>query len=675
LTLHHIITDGWSTQVLVRELSSLYRSFVAGQPSPLLPLPIQYADYALWQREWLQGEVLESQLTYWKKQLAGIASLHLPVDQHRSSIKSHRGAAYSFTLTHDLSEALVHLSSQEQVTLFMTLLAAFQTLLHYFSGQDDIVVGTDVANRHRVEIEGLIGFFVNQLVLRANLSKNPTFRELLRQIRTTALEAYVHQELPFEKLVEVLRSKRSGQLSPLFQVKFLLDKTSDLMFKSKGELLVLGVTVSQESLSPVINRDEDLLLNMYEGSQGIIGTFIYNTDLFEATTIAHMARRFSKLIERICAHPDIRLGMLKLLTEKEEEEEEMEQKKSINDAFSQFELVQPRPVRLHQEPLTQTSYLSVEEHLPLVISPQKIALDIVEWAKSNQAFIEAELRKYGALLFRGFHALSPVDFEQFALALCPDLFQENGEHVPANIGDGNLYTPVFYPPEKKLLWHNENSFNKTWPMKILFFCAHPAEKGGETPIADNRKVFQRIDPYIREQFMQKGIMYIRNYGEGLGLPWQEVFRTEKREDVERYCQKADIAFEWKDHHHLKTRLVRPAVLKHPQTGEWLWWNQATHWHLACLEDEVRASLLALFSEEDLPRNCFYGDGSPIEDGVIDAICQAYQEAEVCFSWRQGDILLLDNMLTAHARNPYEGQRKIYVSMGNMVTLNDLSQAR
>jgi len=358
----------------------------------------------------------------------------------------------------------------------------------------------------------------------------------------------------------------------------------------------------------------------------------------------------------------------------------MESEKKQNTAFSQFKLVQLKPVRLQQEQLIQTSYLSDKERLPLVIRPvarglASMELDLVEWAKSNQTFLESELSKHGALLFRDFAVSSPAEFEQFALALCPDLYAENGEHVPADVGSGNLYTPVFYAPEKKLLWHNENSFNSTWPMKILFFCAQPAAKGGETPIVDSRSVFERIDPHIREQFMQKGIMYIRNCGEGLGLSWQKVFRTEMKEEVERYCQKESIDFEWKGEDHLRTRLIRPAVLKHPQTGEWVWWNQATHWHPSCLDKDVRTALLTLFSEEDVPRNCFYGDGSPIEDETIAAICQAYQEVEVSFPWKQGDILMLDNMLAAHARNPYEGPRKLYVSMGDMCTLNDPSSLR
>jgi alpha-ketoglutarate-dependent taurine dioxygenase len=230
---------------------------------------------------------------------------------------------------------------------------------------------------------------------------------------------------------------------------------------------------------------------------------------------------------------------------------------------------------------------------------------------------------------------------------------------------------VFYAPEKKLLWHNENSFNAEWPMKILFYCARPADLGGETPIVDSRKVFQLLDPAIRQSFVEKNIMYVRNYGEGLGLPWQTVFRTTDKQNVEALCRKNAIDFEWKDSDHLKTRQVRPAVIKHPHTGEMVWWNQAPHWHPACLDKEVRSSLLTLFAPEDLPRNCFYGDGTSIEDAVMEAICSTYQKAEISFPWNLGDILVLDNMLVAHARNPYQGERKIYVSMGNMMTLQDL----
>jgi Condensation domain len=219
-TMHHIISDGWSIEILIREIAQLYSAFEAGRPSPLPPLPIQYGDYALWQREWLQGTVLEQQLNYWRQQLRDLPILAFPTDHPRPHLQNHRGASVAFSLSQPLSEQLRRLSQQEGTTLFMTLLAAFQVLLARYCGQEDIVVGTPIANRRHHELEGLIGFFVNTLVVRSDLSGNPTFQQVLAQVRQVCLEAYAHQDVPFEKLVEVLQPSRDLTRHPLFQVFF-----------------------------------------------------------------------------------------------------------------------------------------------------------------------------------------------------------------------------------------------------------------------------------------------------------------------------------------------------------------------------------------------------------------------------------------------------------------------
>ncbi|HEY0735345.1 MAG TPA: condensation domain-containing protein, partial [Herpetosiphonaceae bacterium] len=222
LTLHHIISDGWSQGVLIGELAQLYTAFVAGDPSPLAALPIQYADYALWQRQWLTGAVLEQQLRYWKAQLADLPTLALPTDRPRPAVQSFRGADQIFAVPPELTAGLQALSQAAGVTLFMTTLALFQVLLSRHSGQDDIVVGTPIAGRTRAELDNLIGFFVNTLVLRTDLGGQPTFAGLLERTRATALEAYAHQDLPFEQLVEVVQPQRDLSRQPLFQVMFAL---------------------------------------------------------------------------------------------------------------------------------------------------------------------------------------------------------------------------------------------------------------------------------------------------------------------------------------------------------------------------------------------------------------------------------------------------------------------
>jgi len=225
LTLHHIISDGWSDGVFWRELAVLYQAFANGRPSPLPPLSIQYADFATWQQQWQREEVLDTPLAYWQQQLTGVSMLQLPTDHPRPAVQTFRGARHWLTLSPTLTQALKALSQGHGVTLFMTLLAAFQTLLHRYSGQDDIAVGTLIANRHRAELEGLIGFFVNILVLRTDLSGDPSFRELLERVRAVTLGAYEHQDVPYEKVLEALRPPRDLSRNPLFQILVVLHNT------------------------------------------------------------------------------------------------------------------------------------------------------------------------------------------------------------------------------------------------------------------------------------------------------------------------------------------------------------------------------------------------------------------------------------------------------------------
>jgi amino acid adenylation domain-containing protein len=311
LTLHHIVSDGWSMGVLVREVAALYAAFAAGRPSPLEELPIQYADYAEWQRSWLEGEVLAEQLSYWRGQLAGAPpALELPTDRPRPAVQSFKGAYEAFSLSEELSDALKQLCQREGVTLFVTLLAAFQTLLYRYTGQEDIVVGSPVANRNQTAAEQLIGFFTNTLVLRTRLSARWSFRDLLAHVRETCVGALAHQDLPFEKLVEDLRPERSRSHSPLFQVMFASQNTPEQAL----ELPRLRVSPFDLGVTAALF---DLTLNILETDEQTYGSLHYNTDLFEAGTIRRMCGNFVALLESIAADPERRLSQLPLLTEGE----------------------------------------------------------------------------------------------------------------------------------------------------------------------------------------------------------------------------------------------------------------------------------------------------------------------------------------------------------------------
>ncbi len=300
--MHHIIGDGWSTGILVQELAIIYSALCNSLPPQLPELPIQYADFAIWQREWLQGEVLESQLAYWKQQLHGVpALLKLSTDRPRPAIQTFQGARQCFTLSKELTEALTLLSRREGVTLFMTLLAVYQILLYRYSGQDDICVGTPIANRNLTEIEGLIGFFVNTLVLRTDLSGNPSFRELMQRVREVALGAYAHQDIPFEKLVAELQPERNLSKMPLFQVWFVLDNSP------MPPLELPGLTISLLDYESQVVR-YDLKLDLSETPEGIKGFFEYKTDLFETYTITRMTEVFEIILTIIVEDADIKLS-------------------------------------------------------------------------------------------------------------------------------------------------------------------------------------------------------------------------------------------------------------------------------------------------------------------------------------------------------------------------------
>ncbi|BDI19716.1 hypothetical protein ANSO36C_55180 [Nostoc cf. commune SO-36] len=336
-TTHHIISDGWSTGVLVQEIATLYTAFANYQLSPLPELPIQYADFAVWQRQYVTAEVLKTQLSYWQKQLASATLIDLPTDYPRPPILTYQGATKSFLLSESVSTGLKAIAQQEGVTLFMILLTAFKVLLHRYSQQDDIAVGTAIANRNRAEIEPLIGFFVNTLVLRTNLGGNPSFRQLLKQVREVTLGAYAHQDLPFEQLVEELKPQRHLNRNPLFDVMFTFQNAPAQELQLPG--LTLGL-LSEQRQAAIF----DLTLTMAETEQGLAGTIEYSTDLFYASTIERMLGHFQVLLAAIVAEPEQSVSSLPLLTASEQQQllvewnhtdTEYPQDKCIQELFQQ----------------------------------------------------------------------------------------------------------------------------------------------------------------------------------------------------------------------------------------------------------------------------------------------------------------------------------------------------
>lgn len=290
---------------------------------------------------------------------------------------------------------------------------------------------------------------------------------------------------------------------------------------------------------------------------------------------------------------------------------------------------------------------------------------IVEWAEQNRADVERLLRQNGALLIRG---LKFVGSQQFGTVLSTlfgeELLQYTYRSTPRTELRGNVYTATEYHPDQVIPQHNENSYTNRWAMRIGFLCTIPSERGGATPICDSRRIYAALPDAIRTRFEKDGVLYVRNYSD-IDIPWTEVFQTTDRAAVEEFCRENQLEFEWRGDRHLRTRQINQATAVHPETGEAVWFNQAHLFHVSNLDADVRESLLSVVGEADLPRNTYYGDGSPIEPETLQAIRDAYARHTIAFDWQRNDLLLLDNMLYSHGRTPYSGNRQVLVGMARL----------
>lgn len=301
--------------------------------------------------------------------------------------------------------------------------------------------------------------------------------------------------------------------------------------------------------------------------------------------------------------------------------------------------------------------------MPMVAGPAIPGIDLIHWVANHNDMVNAWLCRHGAVLFRGFGIAGAEQLERLALSLPGTALGYTYGSTPRSRERGKVYTSTEYPADQAIPLHNELAYASRWPMRIWFLSEKTARHGGATPIADSRRVFARLRAEVRERFIADGVMYTRNYGGGIDLTWQQAFETTDPAAVERFCRETGIEFEWRDgHSRLRTRQVCQAAVQHPATGEWAWFNQAHLFHLSGLSAEMRHALLDLLPAEELPRNACYGNGQPIPAEVLDEVRAAYAAEEIVEPWTDGDVMVLDNVLSAHGRQPFEGPRKVLVAM-------------
>lgn len=319
----------------------------------------------------------------------------------------------------------------------------------------------------------------------------------------------------------------------------------------------------------------------------------------------------------------------------------------------------------------RVSFLPSGNHMPLLLQPAAVGVALPDWIGKHREFIEAQLDQSGGVLFRGFGVETADELTGLIQALAGQPLEYQERSSPrTQVGD-NIYTSTDYPARQSIILHNENSYQNAWPLRIFFLCTTPAASGGETPLADCRRVLARLTPETCRRFEEKRWMLVRNFNDGFGLTWQSVFQTDDPAEAERHCRANQIGVEWKDGQRLRTTAVRTAIVKHPRTGEHVWFNHALFFHVSSVEAGMRRALLAEFGGYDLPSNTFYGDGDPIEPHVMDEVREAYRLETVAFTWERGDLLVLDNMLVAHGRSPYVGPRQILVGMAQPVRRNEV----
>ncbi len=635
VVVHHLIADGWSLGVFRRDLSACYAAALESREPALPVLTEAPSAYASRQRADAALPAAQRDADYWRSQL---------VDRPRASLLPAAAQASAglnrlpLSLRPELAASIAALARQEGTTSFVILFSAFAVALAQVADVRDLVIATDFADRTSPALEPMIGLFVNQLPLRLRLGADHSARAILRTVHAAVVGALVHKNLPYPLIARSCREP-GGAPAALFEAKFVLHSMP------AHDFALPGLSVHEIDVPPS-RAKFPLLLELWSAEPALKGEIQCQPLAQGEAWIARLRDVFVDTAQRMVDDPAQDLLV------------------PVATTLARAPVFKPtrRPVTVG----TQLVHVRRDEGagaLPPCATPSHPGVDLLSWLQqpASRELASAALVRDGALLLRGFKVDGAAYFAQVSSAiggLAMDYVQCSTPRTPVLQG---VYTSTEYPADQEIFFHNENSYASAWPAQIAFWCDLPARAGGATPIADCRKVLASIPEAIRKAFEDHGLRYRRVYSPGLGIPWQTSFGVSTREELQARLSSQGYGFEWRDDGSLVTYFRAPAVIVHPASGERSWFNHASLFHRVALPESLRRYFEA-HDPDSLAVSTSLGDGRSIPDDWIEQVRHAYRQHAVRFDWCEGDILVLDNRLTAHAREPYTPPRRILVSM-------------
>lgn len=655
ITIHHVSFDDWSLELLAEDLVATYE----GRLSP--PPTLSLADIAAMEQALFAMPEKRAAVHRWVKQVGDMPlDLQLGDVGPRPTNRSDAGAVYEAELSVDARRAVTAIARRVETTEFAVLMAAFQSLLWSETGSERFLVGIALAGRHQVEVERIVGCFVNMLPLPAEVQPHVPFELFVTDVSRRLFDLIAHQDIPVERWLEALREHRWVDGRSLVRVGCGAHNARHRQ-RLDGERL----TVSARFLPPTTAR-LDLTLWIEEREEKLYALWTYATDLFTREDVVRRHLRFDAVLSQVNQTKGALIKDVVAVSSAKPPEKSNIGIRTMTFGNNQRSF--DRWISLKAK--RSSDFVRVEKNwlngnLPLLIEAQISGLPLADWITSRRDVLREDIVRHGGILFRGFSMQEPADFAAAARAFASDLLDYKEQSSPRTQISEQVYTSTDHPADQPIFLHNEQSYTVDWPLFILFFCLSEPSHGGRTPIADNRRILTRLPDEVLDRFTDRGILYVRNYIPGISLSWQDVFQTDNKHKVEVFCERNQIRFCWMKDDHLRTWQRRSAFQIHPVTGDRLWFNHALFFHATSLLPKVRDALLKVLPEEDLPYNTYYGDSSPIEHDTLEAIRAAIAQETIRFDWHRGDLLILDNMLTQHGREPYEGSRRILTAMATL----------